>query len=105
MLESQFQNELISDLRFLFPGCIILKNDANYLQGVPDLTILFKNLWATLEVKPSSGARHRPNQDHYVSEMNKMSFSAFIYPENKKEVLDALQRAFGTVGSTRVSSR
>ena len=76
-----------------------MKNDPNYLQGVPDLTIFFNNKWATLEVKKSANASHQPNQDHYVNKMNQMSFARFIYPENKEEVLNELQQTFGIKGA------
>ena len=78
----------------MFPGCVVLKNDPNYIQGMPDLTIFWKNKWATLEVKKSRTASHQPNQDYYVETMDDMSFSRFIYPENKEEVLYELQRSF-----------
>ncbi len=91
--ENKFQGKLIKELEELFPGCIVMKNDPNYIQGIPDLTILYKNHWATLECKKSENAKHGPNQDDYVEAMNKMSFSAFIYPENKEEVLNDLQQA------------
>lgn len=93
MLESDFQAKLIKELRELFPGCIIMKNDPSYIQGIPDLTIIYKDKWATLECKRSQNEKHRPNQDYYVGVMNEMSFSSFIYPENKEEVLDELQHA------------
>ena len=51
---------------------------------------------ATLEVKRSANAEKRPNQEYYVELMDGMSFSRFICPENKEEVLDALQSAFRT---------
>lgn len=70
-----------------------MKNDANYIQGIPDLTILYKDKWAALECKKSMKASHRPNQEFYISEMNKMSYAAFICPENRKEILDDLQQA------------
>ena len=89
--ESRFQAKLIKDLEIMFPGCIVMKNDANYIQGIPDLTILYKDKWATLECKESSNATHQYNQDDYVELMNDMSFSAFIYPENREEVLNELQ--------------
>lgn len=79
----------------MFPGCIVLKNDPNHIQGIPDLTILWNRYWATLEVKRSPKANHQPNQDYYVQKMNDMSFSSFIYPENKEEVLNELQQSFG----------
>lgn len=94
-LESQFQAQLIKDLKSMFPRCIVLKNDPNYLQGIPDLTIFWNDKWATLEVKKNETASHQPNQDYYVGMMDEMSFSRFIYPENKEEVLYELQHAFG----------
>lgn len=96
MLERNFQSNLIKELRERFPGCIILKNDPNYIQGIPDLIILYGNRWATLELKQNARAKHRPNQDYYIDRMNQMSFSRVIYPENKEEVLYELQEAFGT---------
>ena len=94
VLERNFQSGLIKELKNRFKGCIVLKNDPNYIQGIPDLLILFKDKWATLEVKKSEKSPKRPNQEHYVNLMNNMSFSRFIYPENKEEVLDELQKTF-----------
>lgn len=94
MLESKFQANLIKELKVIFPGCIVMKNDSSYIQGIPDLIILWRNHWAALECKKTANATHRPNQDYYVNEMNQMSFARFIYPENKEEVLDELQQAF-----------
>ena len=94
MLENKFQAKLIKDIKDRFPGCIVMKNDASYIQGIPDLLILFKNRWAALEVKKSPDASHRPNQDYYVDKMNEMSYASFIYPENKEEVLDGMERSF-----------
>lgn len=93
-LESDFQGDLIKELKERFPGCIVMKNDSGYLQGIPDLTVLYKDKWATLEDKKEENASHRPNQDWYVNKMNEMSFSAFIYPENKEEVLNAMEQSF-----------
>lgn len=93
MLESQFQAGLIDELKDRFPGCIVLKNDSSYIQGIPDLTILYRKKWATLEVKKNRKAPHRPNQDYYVEKMNNMSYSAFVYPENKEDVLNDLERS------------
>ena len=93
-LERDFQRNLIKDIKKRFIGCIVMKLDPNYIQGIPDLIILFKNKWATLECKKNRTAKHRPNQDHYVELMNKMSFSRFIYPENKEEVLRELEQTF-----------
>ena len=46
LLESNFQGGLIKDLEKRFPGCVITKLDANYIQGFPDLLVLYKNKWA-----------------------------------------------------------
>ena len=94
MLENKFQSNLIKEIKKLFPDCIVLKNDSSYIQGIPDLLILYKNKWASLELKKSATASHRPNQNYYVEKMNKMSFSRFIFPENKDEVLEDLARLF-----------
>lgn len=94
MLESKFQAKLIQELKSMFEGCIVMKNDSSYIQGIPDLIILHKNRWASLEVKKSSRASKQPNQEYYVDKMNEMSFSRFIYPENKDEVLDELYLYF-----------
>ena len=92
--EGDFQADLIDSLKERFPGCIVVKNDARYLQGVPDLTILYNDKWATLEDKREKNAHHQPNQDFYVEKMNNMSFSRFVYPENVEEVLDELEQSF-----------
>ena len=92
--ESKFQAELIRDLKSRFPGCIVMKNDANYIQGIPDLLVLHGKKWAALECKQDEKSTHRPNQDYYVEKMNKMSYAKFIFPENKEEVLDELQSTF-----------
>ena len=94
MLESQFQAKLIKKLKEEYPGCIIMKNDPTYIQGIPDLVILYEDKWASLECKKNAEASHQPNQDYYVDRMNKMSFSSFIYPENEKEVLDKMRHSF-----------
>lgn len=94
MRENKFQSQLIKDLKARFPGCIVLKNDPNYIQGIPDLLILFNYRWAALECKRSSTASKRPNQEYYVNKMKGMSYASFIYPENKDQVLDEMAKAF-----------
>ena len=94
MLENKFQSNLIKELKKEFPGCMVLKNDSSYLQGIPDLTIFYKKHWAMLECKKNATAHKQPNQEYYVGRMNEMSFSRFICPENKEEVLYDLQQAF-----------
>jgi len=94
--ESYFQSKLIKELKERFPESIVLKTDPKYKQGMPDLLILYKDRWASLEVKKDSKATHRPNQEYYVEKMNNMSYSAFIFPENKEAVLNELERSFET---------
>ena len=103
MTENQYQAKIIKKLEDLFPDCIILKNDAQYKQGVPDLIILWHGYWAALEVKAHEHASSRPNQDHYIEHLNHMSFAAYIFPENEEEVLSALQQAFEPPRGARVS--
>ena len=91
-LESGFQDKLIKELEKLFPGCMTFKMDQ--LQGIPDLLVLYGNKWAALECKKGMRAKKQPNQEYYVGLMNDMSFSRFINPENKDEVLKELLQVF-----------
>ena len=94
MLENKFQANLIKEIKQTFPGCIVMKNDASYIQGIPALLVLYRDKWASLEVKKSENAKRQPNQQHYVGLMNEMSFSRFISPENKDEILNELHLYF-----------
>lgn len=93
-LESGFQDKLRSDIKKLFPDCMIFKMDQ--IQGIPDLLILYRDRWASLECKRSAKEKRQPNQEYYVQRMDEMSFSRIVYPENKEEVLNELQQAFGS---------
>lgn len=93
-LERKFQKELIDEIKELYPGCVVLKNDSGYLQGFPDWTILYKKNWAVLEAKREANASKQPNQEYYVDKLDDMSFSRFVYPENKEEVLRDLKNHF-----------
>ena len=94
MKESKFQADLKKELKQMFPGCIVTKLDSGDIQGIPDLLVLYKDKWATLENKRNAKASKRPNQDYYVDKMNEMAFSRFIYPENKEEVLNELRETW-----------
>ena len=94
MKESVFQKKLINRLESEFEGCLVFKNDPNYRQGICDLLVLYNDRWAALEVKRSSKASHQPNQEYYVDRLDKMSFAAFVYPENEEIILDGLRKAF-----------
>ena len=105
MRESRFQRNLILELEEMFPGCIIMKNDCNYIQGIPDLTILFGKHWAVLECKRSMEEDYEPNQEYYLDRLDSMSFAAMICPENKEAVLYELQQSFSTRRTARLSKR
>ena len=94
MLENKFKTKLCSELKSMFPGCIVTHMDPNEIQGIPDLLILYKDKWAALEGKKTATASVRPNQEYYVNLMNDNSFASFIYPENKDEVLSKLKDHF-----------
>lgn len=100
-LESGFQDALVADIKKALPGCMTFKMEQR--QGIPDLLVLHGDRWASLECKKSKDATHQPNQDYYVERMNEMSFSSFIYPENRQEVLDELFQALRPRRKARAS--
>ncbi len=94
MKESEYQQELKKKILARMPDATVLKNDANWLQGFADFTILYKDRYAVLEVKASSISSKQPNQEYYIDKVRRDgSFAEFIFPENESEVLDGLQRA------------
>lgn len=94
-LERDFQRDLIKELKDRFPESYVLKNDAGYIQGFPDITVLMPgSWWAVLESKRSADAPYRPNQKYHLDRTGNMSFSATIYPENKEEILDEMERSY-----------
>lgn len=105
MVESKFQAQLIKRLKAMFPGCIVTKLDSAYIQGIPDLLVLYEDRWATLECKKSAVSNKRPNQQYYVDKMNEMSFSRFICPENEEVVLHELQQSFEAIWDARIPKR
>ena len=100
--ENHFQAQLIKDIKALLPGCVVLKNDANYVQGLPDLLILYEDKWAALECKRGQNAHKQPNQQYYVDKLNSMSYASFICPENREEVMNELQQTFRADRPTRI---
>ena len=94
MLESQYQSKLISKLKEMFPNAVILKTDPTYIQGFPDWTLLYEDKWAVLEMKKERGAHKQPNQEYYVDKLNRISFSRFVFPENRDEVFEDLDTFF-----------
>lgn len=80
----------MDQIRAELPGCIITKQDARYIQGIPDWCIFYKNKWAMLECKKSAHEKPRPNQPYYVKKCDSMSFARFVWPENAEDVLNDL---------------
>lgn len=98
MLERDYQPTVIKRIYQMFnDDVVVLKNDSSYLQGVPDLIVLYRDRWALLEVKPKmpkSSRDYQPNQEYYIEKFDEWSFAAMICPENQEEVLYDLQRSF-----------
>lgn len=103
--ESRFEAHVIDRLYKDFPGCVVVKNDSGHIQGIPDRSVFYEDKWAMLEIKSHRNAPERPNQRHYIEVMNRMSFAAFIFPENEEDVFDALQQTFNPRRAARLSER
>lgn len=100
MRENDYQKKLIKTIEKRFPGSIVMKNDSSYIQGIPDLTILYGSKWAALELKRKAKAHKQQNQDYYVKKMNDMSYAKFICPENEEEILNEMEQALEPRGQT-----
>lgn len=93
MLEAEFQKDLIKELKSLFRGAIVLKNDEQLLQGIPDLLLLYRSNWCFIEVKKDAKAKYRPNQEWYLAQAEFMGATGItIYPENKNEMISLLAK-------------
>ena len=103
--EGRFKAEFTRDLEDLYPGCVILKNDEQLFQGIPDMLFLYEDFWAMFEVKKDAAAARQPNQAYYIEKFDKMSFAAFVYPENKEDVLHDLQQSLQSRGTARLPKR
>ena len=105
MLESAYQKIVCDRLRYEYPGCVILKNDSGYQQGIPDWLFLWRTKWAMFEIKRKrpSASDFEPNQEWWLEQLGAMSFSACVYPEVEEEVFRELQQAFRPRRRSRVS--
>ena len=95
MAESDFQASVIKKIYKRIPGCVIMKNDAQYRQGFPDLTIYHRSEYAILEFKADSNSDYQPNQEDYLRAFGRYTFAKRISPENEEEVLNGLCQFFG----------
>lgn len=93
MQERDFQPKLIKEIKERLPGCLVMKNDPNYIQGIPDLSVFYGSKWALLEVKKSKKAKKRPNQPYYIQYAKDNAYGAIVSPENKEDILNELQQA------------
>lgn len=94
-LEKDYQMNLIARIEDLIPNCLVEKNDPNYIQGIPDLTICVGPYFAVLEVKRGPTDSHQPNQDWYIQHFKDTgAFASFVYPENEARVLTDLYHYF-----------
>jgi hypothetical protein len=101
-LESDFKKKLINQIMQEYPGAIVLKNDASFINGIPDHLVLFRNRWAAFEAKRDIDSPHRPNQPYWVKKMDEMSLAAFVYPQNKEWFLNELQHTLRPKRSARL---
>lgn len=93
--ETDFKNGLYNEIRAKFPGSEVVPNDAGYIQGFPDATVYLPNgKYVLLEGKRTSNSARQPNQDYYVNESPLCNNAMFVYPENKKEVLQEIERRY-----------
>ena len=107
-LERDYQGGLKKRICARFPGSYVFKLDSGDYQGIPDLMVIWGPFWGILEVKrekPTKPSDYQPNQEWYIDQLNQMSFSSVIYPENEEAVLDELQQAFTPRRQTRYSLR
>jgi hypothetical protein len=92
--ESSFQSHVIARLRDLIgDDGFVFAMDGNYIQGFPDVLILYKGKWAALECKKSSKEPFQPNQEYYIDLIDSLSFCRVIYPSIENEVFNDLQQA------------
>lgn len=93
VLESKFERKLVKKLERQYPGAYVIKTNPNHIQGFPDRIFLYNDFWAAFDAKRSRTASVRPNQRHYIEQLDHMSFGMFVYPENEEEFLNEIQRA------------
>ena len=91
-LERDYQPSIISRLEREFPGGIVMKNDATYRQGYPDLIFTYGKT-IHLETKRDESATFRPNQEYYINLINEQGgFARSIRPENEDEVFREIRK-------------
>jgi hypothetical protein len=83
-MEKKLQSEIIKFLQS--KGAYVLKNDATYRQGVPDLSFWHPDLSGFIEVKAHENSPFRPLQQKTIERLEAMGlFIRVIHSENWPE--------------------
>lgn len=84
MTEKKLQADIIKFLQG--KGAYVLKNDATYRQGVPDLSFWHPDLSGMVEVKAHENSPYRPLQEKTIAKLEAMGiFVRVIHWENWAE--------------------
>lgn len=95
MSEATFRTKFLKDVKDLSPDIIIEFADPQRRNGIPDVIIFYKKKFARIETKKSKNASKRLHQQYYIDYFNNQGiYAAFLTPENKEEVFNALRRYF-----------
>ena len=78
MLENKFKTKLVKEIKQRFVGSEVFHLNPVERQGAPDLLILYRNRWASLEGKQDEKSSHRPNQNYYVDKYNSTSLMSLV---------------------------
>lgn len=92
-LEGPYKTYLRHRIEAELPGSIVIRAETGYIQGFPDLGILFDRNCGWLEAKTGPKAKLQPNQEYWVERLSGLCFASFIYPEIEEEVLNELYKA------------
>jgi hypothetical protein len=92
--ETTFRNNFVGWLFSEFPDVEIKPNTGCGIQGYPDVTVRLNGRNAYLEFKQTCSAKLQPNQQWYITELNKNEFARFVYPENAEVVMEGLSEYF-----------
>ncbi len=80
-MERRLQAEIIKFLQA--KGAYVLKNDATYRQGVPDLSFWHPDLNGFIEVKAHADSAYQPLQKPIIKKLQNMGvFCEIIHHEN-----------------------
>lgn len=95
MSEATFRTKFLKDVKDLSPDIFIEFADPQRCNGIPDVIIFYKKKFARIETKRSKIASKRKHQEYYIKYFNSQGiYAAFLTPENKEEVFNALRRYF-----------